>query len=258
MYLVRNHYEPLTLAYRRKPAQVFPAPHHSAGIMRIRQKENTAICLKRFERVKINAVTPFCINKERHIHNISSILFRCDTKWMIDRRHYHYVIAGFCEYIYHHPYSLYNPGYITEPFRFQFPAMQTLLPVYDRFAIIVRLTSVAQYRMLKTFAQSIDNKRRSGKIHIRHPGCQKVLTPESFFKNVGFYGAASTSLNNRVEIIFSHATRVSLNYFPRLCDISPHISSTFSNPIERRIVVSFTSIAFLSASARGPNIVLAG
>ena len=186
-------------------AQAFRIPEYAGRVVGVRKYEQAALfvadCLEVFEIHRIAAV---CVLYERVVHDFATVALGYETERMIDRRLDYNLLVRLQEGIDNHSYTLHYAGDVTEPFPLHLPSVMLQYPLLNHRPVVGRLYRVAEYGMLQTLAQGLDNERRGFEVHIRNPEGQEIRLAVAGLERVGLEGACPPSLYLSVEIVFHH------------------------------------------------------
>lgn len=153
--------------------QFLVRPDHSTRIVRVAQDKHTYALNLPAEQIQIHPVLAVLQN-HRTLYQPAVVAGYQPRERRIHRRHNHDLVARMSEGIDRHPQSRHNARHIRNLFLFHLHAVTRIHPVDDCLIITVRLAGIPQHRMFTTSLHRIENKRRSGKIHVGHPHGNKV------------------------------------------------------------------------------------
>jgi len=90
------------------------------------------------------------------------------------------------------------------PFFLDVPSMKLALPVNESWPIVFVNASVTQDGVFESCSESIEDKRRCGKIHVGHPERYEVCASIEHLQGSEFGTVGTFSTNNVVETIVLH------------------------------------------------------
>ena len=208
MDFIRDDQYSFPLADLRKGRKFLFTPDLSAGIMRIRQNQESSL-RKFFQGFEIHKIT-FSLFNQRDVDHVPAVFLWRNPERMIDRGHDIDVVSRFGEIIDHHADSLNDARDIANPFRLNVPSVEFFLPIDYCRPIVGRFGGISKYGMPESLFKIINNKWRSSEIHIRHPCRNQIIAAESFGKAIGLNRSTASSLYYLVEITTCHICFIKL------------------------------------------------
>ena len=181
---------------------------------------------------------------QRVIHHLTPVALRRQSEGMIDGWLDNHFLILLHKHVDSHTDALHDARYIGEPLTLDVPLVVVLNPLSDAGPQRIWHHRVAKERVLQSLAQGICDKLRCLKIHVGHPQGQQVATAIALLQHFVLQVATPRAVNYFIEIVlYTHSgskfftIHYSLFPQPSACRISFRMSSLFSNPIDRRMVV---------------------
>ncbi len=152
--------------------------------------------------VKVHRILSGAVDSQRIVHRAAPVALYHRTERVIDRRLYHYGIAGFRKVIDAKAQPLFKSGQKGDFVMRHLPPMASVEPRRYAFPEIVRRRGIAQHGMVEALTQSVDDTRTSLKIHVGYPKRQKVLPSELGLHFLQLRSACVVAVHYTIKIIY--------------------------------------------------------